>query len=276
MNDYYRKILDTQIKKGLADARLAIELKHPFLTGKLREIVLHQLIEPMLNDNYSIGNGKVVDYEGNMSKEMDLCIYSKNLHPPIFFSSNEKLGIFPIESLLNAIEVKSELNMKNLKDTFSKFTQLNEDLIMTAAFHDENHDAIETYFVKPHYSLFAFNTHLKKYSPEKILELYSKVDKEWDTFPLVTNICIANKGWLCNTHQGWIHISYNSMNNFNEEIVGFLATLVNDLPRIEESRGTPRIGYYLTDPFNVDKLIEDKFINKPWGEGKYVFRNSNP
>lgn len=275
MNNYYRKILDSQIKKGLTDAKSAIELKHPYLTGRLREIVLHELIQPMLNNNYSIGNGKIVDYNGNMSSEIDLCIYSKNLHPPIFFSSTDKMGVFPIESVLNTIEVKSEFNFTNLKDAFIKFSQLDKELIMTAAFHDERGDAVPTYFIKPHYSLFAFDTRLKNYSPEKILEIYSKIDENWEDLPLISNICIANRGWLCNTPQGWIHRSFDKDNNFNEEIVGFLSTLINDLPRIEESRGNPRIGYYLTDPFNLDKLIGNEFVNKPWGEGIYIFGNTD-
>lgn len=275
MNNYYIKILDSQIKKGLADAKSAIELKHSYLTGRLREIVLNELIQPMLNNNYSIGNGKIVDYLGNISNEIDLCIYSKNLHPPIFFSSSDKMGIFPFESVLNTIEVKSEFNLKNLRDAFLKFDQLDKELIMTAAYHDERGDVVPTYFIKPHYALFAFDTRLKNYSPEKILEMYSKIDENWEHYPLISNICIANKGWLCNTSQGWVHRSYDKDRNSNDEIIGFLSTIINDLPRIEESRGNPRIGYYLTDPFELDKLIDNKFVNKPWGDGKYIFKNDD-
>lgn len=273
MNNHYRKILDAQIKKGLTDAKLAINLNHPYLIGKLREIVLHQLISPMLNNNYSIGNGKIIDYDGNMSSEVDLCIYSKNLHPPVFFSTSEQIGIFPIESVLNTVEVKSEFNLRNLKDAFFKFNQLDK-LIITASQHDERGQVIPAYFIKPHYSLFAFNIRLKDYSPTKILEMYSKVDENWNTDPMITNICIAEKGWLCNTSQGWLHKSYDKLNNFNEEIIGFLSTLVSDLPRIESSRGNPRIGYYLSDALNIDKLIDGSFVNKPWGDGKYIFKNS--
>lgn len=273
MNTYYRTILNTQIKKGLEDAKSAIELKHPYLTGRLREIVLHQLIHPMLNKNYSIGNGKIIDYMGNLSSEIDLCIYSKNLHPPVFFSSTEKLGIFPVESILNAVEVKSEFNLKNLKDAFLKFNQLDKELVLTAATHDERGKVVPTVFIKPHYSLFAFDTRLKNYNPFKILEMCSRFDSDWDNYPIISNICIVNKGWLCHTSQGWMHISFDKANNFNEEVVGFLATLVGDLPRIEASRGAPRIGYYLTDALNIDKLINNKFVHKPWGNGKFVFRN---
>ena len=274
MNDYYRTILDGQIKKALSDAKSAIQLKHPYLTGRLREIVLHQLIEPLLNNNYSIGNGKIIDYDGNISSEIDICIYSKNLHPPIFFSTNDKLGLFPIESVLKTIEVKSVFNMRNLKDTFTKFNNLDQKLICTPALHDENNYAIPTHFIKPHYSLFAFDINLKNYNPEKILEIYSDIDENWETLPLISSICIANKGWLCNTQQGWIHKAYSD-NNTNDEIVGFLTTMINDLPRIELSRGNPQIGYYLFDTINIDKFIDRKFINKPWGEGKYIVKNKD-
>lgn len=272
MNDYYRTILDVQIKKALSDAKSAKQLKHPYLTGRLREIVLHQLIEPLLNNNYSIGNGKIIDYDGNISSEMDLCIYSKNLHPPIFFSTSDKLGLFPIESVLKTIEVKSVFNLKNLKDTFTKFNELDQKLICTPAIQDGNNYAISTHFIKPHYSLFTFDINQKNYNPEKILEMYSNIDENWENHPLISNICIANKGWLCNTQQGWIHKAYNDKHT-NDEIVGFLATIINDLPRIELTRGNPQIGYYLFDAINIDKFIDRKFIHKPWGEGKYIIKN---
>jgi len=90
MNSYYRSILNDHIKKGLLDARNASKIEHPLLTGKLREIVLHELLKPMLNDRYSMGTGKVVDYEGVLSKEVDICVYSQNLHPAVFFSYDDK------------------------------------------------------------------------------------------------------------------------------------------------------------------------------------------
>lgn len=273
MNDYYRTTLEIQIKKALSDAKSALQIKHPYLIGRLREIVLHQLIEPLLNNNYSIGNGKIIDYDGNISSEMDICIYSKNLHPPIFFSTKDKLGLFPIESVLKTIEVKSVFNMKNLKDTFTKFNELDHKLICAPAIHDENNYAVPTHFIKPHYSLFTFDINQKNYSPEKILEMYSNIDENWEILPIISSICIANKGWLCNTQQGWIHKAYDNENHTNDEIVGFLSTMINDLPRIENTRGNPQIGYYLFDALDIEKFIERRFVNQPWGAGKYRFEN---
>lgn len=275
MNKYFRSILDAKIKKALADAKMAYHMKHSYLTGKLKEIFLHQLIEPMLNDNYSVGTGKVVDYLGNISGEIDLCIYSKNLNPPIFFSDFDKTGLYPIESVLETIEVKSDFNVKNIRDAYDKFQIIHKDLIVTAGFHDGN-EILSTYFVKPNYTLFSFGYKSKNYSPGKVLEKYSKVDPNCFSSPLIGNICIAGHGWLCFTSQGWMHASYDSETGFNEEIIGFLSALANGLPDMEQSRGNPRIGYYLTNPIHYDKLIGDSFVNKPWGDRELVFLNSEP
>lgn len=273
MNDFYRNLLNNNIKKALADALTAGKIQHPYLTGKLREIFLEQLLQPMLNNNYAVTSGKAFDYDGKLSNEIDLCIYSKNLLPPVFFSSKENISVLPIESLLNAIEVKSDFTKANIEDAFNKFTILDQELTCTAGFHDERHEVIPYYFIKPKYSLFSFNYANKNYSPDKILKIYSQIDKNWRNQPLITNICIANKGWLCNTARGWMHFKFDESNEMHEEIIGFLATLSNDLPDIEASRGNPRIGYYLTDPYNVDLLVDDKFIHKPWGDGKNIFSN---
>lgn len=275
MNEYFRSILDGNVKKALKDAKLAIKIQHPYLIGRLREICLHQLIEPMLNGNYSVGSGKIIDYQGNISGEIDLCVYSKNLHPPIFFSQFEKTGLFPVESVLEAIEVKSDFNLRNLKDGFAKFLDLDRKLLYTAAIHDGN-EFLSSYFIKSHYGLFFFDYRRKIYSPEKILEIYSKVDPNCFDSPLIGNICIAGKGWLCFTNQGWMHKSYNKDSGINEEIIGYLSTLTNGLPSMEQSRGNPRIGYYLTNPIHYDKLINGRFVNKPWGDQELIFLNSVP
>jgi|GEM_PF-1839806 len=275
MNDFYRTVLNNNIKKALTDADTSSEMKHPYLIGKLREVFIDGLLRPMLNDNYSVTSGKAFDYNGNLSNEIDLCIYSKNLLPPIFFSSKDNISILPIESLLNAIEVKSDFTKGNIADAFNKFSSIDTELVCTSGFHDEQDQVIPYYFIKPHYSLFFFNHRSKNYSPDNVLKIYSQIDKDWENNPLITNICIAGKGWLCNTARGWMHIKYDEKENVHDEIIGFLATVSNDLPRIETSRGTPRIGYYLTDPLNVDILMDGKFVNRPWGEGQFIFSNEH-
>ncbi|WP_158994736.1 DUF6602 domain-containing protein [Mucilaginibacter sp. L196] len=272
MNDYYRTILNDNIKKGLLDAISASKIKHPFLTGRLREIVVHQLLEPMLNNNFSMGTGKIIDYNGSISNEIDICIYSQNLLPPIFFSQNDNLAIFPFESVLSCIEVKSSFSKKNIDDAYKKFSGLERDLILTTGVHDSDNNPHPQIVVKPHYRLFIFQADMKNYSPESFLITYKKIDPKWNSAPVISQVCIAGKGSFCFTDQGWIHMAYDESNNIHEEVISFLATIVQDLPRTEYSRGVPRIGYYLVDAYTTDRIIDGKLHIRPWRPGKLIFK----
>jgi hypothetical protein len=109
------------------------------------------------------------------------------------------------------------------------------------------------------------------YSPESFLNVYKKIDPNWDSKPTIGQVCIAGKGSFCFTNQGWLHMGYGSAENIHEEIISFLGTLVHDLPRTE-SRGILRIGYYLTDPYKMDRIINGKLHERPWWPGKLVFK----
>lgn len=275
MNQHLRKLLINQIKKALADSDIASEKKHPYLTGKVREILLNSLINPLLNKKYSSGTGHVVDFNGNQSKEMDICLYSNNLLPPFFHTLTDKLGMFPIESVMKCIEVKSVINKRNLKDAFDKFKYLDQTLTMTPGFHGSDEMPLSHIFTKPKFDFFAFRRESNKYTPEYILNLYKEIDPDWEENPLMTSICVANSGWVCSTIRGWYHMAYNSKSKINEEIIGYLCTLLHDLDKAEENRGSPRIGYYLSNSFEMDKIKKGKKIRNTWRNNKVGFTNTN-
>lgn len=56
MNDLFRTALVNRIKKAILDAEnLSTELEHKYLIGKHKEILLDQLIIPLISSNYSTG-----------------------------------------------------------------------------------------------------------------------------------------------------------------------------------------------------------------------------
>lgn len=268
MNDYYRTLLNDSIKKGISDAENAIRINHPKLTGDLREIVVSDLIEPMLNNQFSLGTGKVIDYNGTISKEIDICIYSKNLLPPIFFTSKNRLALFPFESVLSCIEVKSSFSKKNILAAYKNFEFIERNLTLTTGNHDTSYTPLPQVVVKPHYRLFIFNTDTKNYSPETFLNVYKSIDPNWDSEPVISHVCLVGKGTFCFTDQGWIHMSYDNNTKMHEEVISFLATVVQDLSRTEDSRGIPRIGYYLCDPYLTDRLIKGNCMKNPGNQEK--------
>lgn len=275
MNQHLRELLINQIKKALADSRTASLKKHPYLIGKVREILLDSLIAPLLSNNYSSSSGHVIDYNGNQSNEMDICIYSKNLLPAFFYTQKENLGMFPIESVLSCIEVKTSFNKTNLKDAFDKFQHLMTNIKMTACFHDDNGMPLAHVYIKPKCSFFAFATDTNKYTPEYILSVYKEIDPDWEENPLITSICIAGKGWMCNTLRGWYHMGYDKKTKVNEEIIGYLCALLHDTDLTIKGRGIPRIGYYLSNAYQMDKIENGKKIRNTWRNKKLEFSDTD-
>lgn len=273
MNQVFRKVLISQIRKMIEDSKTANENKHPYLKGKARELLLDNLITPLLNKNYSTGTGQIFDYNGDQSKETDICIYSNTSIPPLFNSMSEKVGLFAIESVLKCIEVKSSFSLKNLKDAYTRFKYLNENLTLTSGHHSSDGNPVTHAYSNISYDFFAFNSDTKSYNAEYILKQYKKVDPNWNNNPIITSICILGKGWICFTARGWYHMSYNKKESINEEVIGYLCALLHELDDKRLSRGSSRIGYYLTNPYKMDKIVNGKKIKNTWLENKIIFSN---
>lgn len=253
MNQLIRELIINQINKAKSDSITAKHLGHPYLIGKLREIILNTLITPLLNSNFGIGTGKVVDSNGNLSKEIDLCVYSKDLLPAFFFLEKEGFGTFPIESVLKCIEVKSTLDFATLKGAYDNFKYIEDNLLLTSGYRDENGWPYEHYAVKHKYEVFAFDFSGAEYSKETLLGLYKKIDPLWETEPLICSICVVGKGWLVSSNNGYWHLPYDEATGIHEEIIGYLCTSIGDLPNIEASRGVPHLGNYLVNVTNMKR-----------------------
>lgn len=273
MNEQLRSILNINIKKMLSDAEHASKLNHSGLIGRLRELFLNDLIHPLLNNRYSTGSGKITDYQGGLSKELDLCVYSTCLLPPFFFSSREKTGVYPIESILGCFEIKSLLSAKEMRDAYDKFLFLEHELKYTPGFHDERHHPVAHYFSKPECSVFAYKIDRKDYKITSILDMYKKIDPNWEDTPTISSFCVAGKGSLVHTVKGWLHMAHNPQSEIHEEIISYLCATIHSFPTKEISRGTPRIGYYLSDPTQTVRFEKGLPLKKSWGPYNWVISN---
>lgn len=236
MNTFYKQGLINKIDKAIKDADLiSSKLEHKYLIGKYKEILLDQLIKPMLASKYSTGSGKITDFCNNTSSEIDIVIYSMELIPPILFSEN--FGVYPSESVLSCIEVKSLLNKSELRKTFDKYKKIKSEIKYSAGDYDEkdkpiNHDLLD--FTR---ELFAFD------SSNNIFEEYKKLDQNYESEPILNSICIIGKGSWTFSSYSWNFVSPDAN---HEEVITYLSNLINTLPKVTESRKTPRIGQYLS------------------------------
>jgi hypothetical protein len=121
-NPLANDVLIARVKGVLQAASSISGLQQPLVKGRLRELLVDQLLQPMLPPALGIGNGIIVDSEGGSSGEIDIVIFNRDILPPLLFS--ERDGIFPVEACLYAVEIKSMLRVSHLEETLSKFDKI--------------------------------------------------------------------------------------------------------------------------------------------------------
>ena len=113
MNNIYRDLILARIHAGIAAAEAVQNMKHKGLKGQLREIVIRDILRPLLPSDIGVGTGEIISYDNKQSREQDIVIFDKRILPPIL--AEQVHGIFPIESVLYTIEVKSILTANEIK-----------------------------------------------------------------------------------------------------------------------------------------------------------------
>ena len=87
-------------------------LQHNLTKGELRELFVTTVLRSFLTAQFGVGSGIVINQRGDQSAQEDIIIYDRRILPP--FISEENLGVFPAESVLATIEVKSYLRKHEL------------------------------------------------------------------------------------------------------------------------------------------------------------------
>ena len=241
LNDLLKqKALELKIQ-----SRTLNEIKHPTLKGSFREMILGNLIKPLLPATCGIYHGTVISSFSNAFRkktEDDLLIVDRECLPPILYS--ERDGIFPIESVLAKIEVKSTLNHKNLKDAINgclEFKKLKMNLKKYQDMDESNWPDNDTLQV-----IFAFASKIPNcYNYlKKVLNGMNAVEK-----PPLDCLCVVDKGMLSwgkrNVKESKRWLFCSPENGEHHEILAFLALLLETLPIIRQQRKDAMFGKYI-------------------------------
>lgn len=92
----------------LAEASFS-PFKHTVMNGSAREMLVAQFLRPFLPSYVGIGSGEIINHLGQRSRQVDVILYLKDNIPPALLPDGYT-GIFPWESVIATIEVKSTLN----------------------------------------------------------------------------------------------------------------------------------------------------------------------
>jgi len=85
--------------------------------------VLHHVLPPSTR----VSSGEVIDADGTVSAQMDALVLSNTSHPILFGQTPDEL-IFPVESVLLAIEVKGNLSKTDVQDDILEKVKKHQEL----------------------------------------------------------------------------------------------------------------------------------------------------
>jgi hypothetical protein len=238
----FRDLLLERISSVIGSASAVKGISHLGLRGRAREVFANDLLSPLLLSGQIVGTGAVVDSRGQESGQTDIVVFDKSVLPPELF--NESEGLFPIEASAYAIEVKSQINSQELKDSLAKAKRLWTLYPLVDGF-------------RPIPAIFAFGSDLKGVGMVDELERYAKVDPRWFEFPAVRVICIANKGYAYfESKENAARWNYLNSDGKSCEMANFLGGLANTLPDFRKNRTASfvRYGQYLLSPVTFKRF----------------------
>lgn len=108
LKELYRSVSSTLMN----DFNKAGQYKHSGNTGNYREDALNEFLKPRMPLKYGIGNGEIIGFQSESSKQSDLIIYDKEGSVPLDVSST--VQAYPVGSIYGVIEVKSQLSKPKL------------------------------------------------------------------------------------------------------------------------------------------------------------------
>jgi hypothetical protein len=234
MHATYRELTLTSVQHAVTRARACSGVDHAGMRGTFREIVVADLLRPLLPADLEIGTGKVISADGQTSRQHDIIIYDRSILPPFMFDGTN--GLFPVESVAYVVEVKSMLTLNELRSAHDAAMEL-AGFSYRSGEHDIDDQPVCHDYIKCLSVLFAFATDL---TASTDLQRYEQLLA--GAPPAIKSICVADAGfWDHRAANGWRSFAPGNL----DEVVQFVAQVGNSFRRVLDTRGKPRIGYYL-------------------------------
>jgi hypothetical protein len=242
MNKLYKDLILVHTEAAVAGARAASGIEHPVLKGELCEIVMRDLLRPLLPADIALGTGVVITSDNKQSSQQDIVLIDRSIVPPILLEGTT--GIFPIESVLFAIEVKKRLDADGLAKSIENARELCSFYILPGE-HDDNDIPNGKDPAEPISALLAFDSDLKQSGKSELV----RFKQSWPHLtaePPIKVICVVGRGCWYWKKTEWEWKLWPLRYQYNE-VISFLATIMNSYKNIRKTRGEPRLGEYLLE-----------------------------
>lgn len=193
-------------------------LDHSLTKGEIREIFVSELLAHFLPEHLGIGTGIIINQASVQSSQTDIIIFDKRIFPS--FLGKQTIGLYPVESVVGVIEVKSSCSKIGLDKCQKDFDYL-ANTIQNMKFQYRDKDKIR--ILK---GFIAFNVKgFKSKEFDKLtIEQYSALNA----------ICIENKFSVLKYKKRW-NYSADKLSD-HEEIKRFICWFIDNLRLISSER----------------------------------------
>jgi hypothetical protein len=233
MNTAFRDLLVARAQAAIAAAQGVSNLVHAGHKGLLREIVVRELLRPLLPTRAGLGHGLLIAASGEQSTEQDVVVFDRDVVPSFLLDTAN--GLFPIDAALYVVEVKSRLTAPILREVHRKSDELKS---MTYVPGPRPPEA-----VKPPEGvipcLFAFDSDLSP-SGKSELDRYLGILKGSE--PGIRSLCVVGRGYWWFQVDKW---HCRAATSDHAEVIEFLAGILNRYSLVLETRSRPSMSAYL-------------------------------
>jgi len=226
-NSPIKKHTTAVIESIIAKALSYGPIDNPTIVGTLRELLISDLFGEFLIPDFGVGTGKIINHKEKLSHQIDVIIYDKRILPPLIKSS--EIGVFPAESVLAIIEVKSHLSKNDIKKTSKR----NEILLR------ENYDRDSSYY-KDLPRLFPFTSIIGFYDELNFDYTNTKENrqqiKNWinTNAPYLWSVCLMGKfSWMkIMEPEGVVNLRVDNLENTK----AYLAIMLDNIRSVAKDR----------------------------------------
>lgn len=240
MNTVYRDLILARAQAAIGAAEAVTGIGHSGLKGQLREIVIRDLLRPLFPANIGLGTGEIITADNQHSQQQDVVVFDKSIVPPILLEGTT--GVFPIESVLFAMEIKTVLTAAELKSSIENANQLRSLRYLPGEYDsDDKLMQSTTKAIIP--IVLAFHSDLSE-SGKTELDRFNEIGGSSTSEPPIQIICVVGRGcWTWRDTDGWR--AWPTKSYPLKEVVILIAVMMNSYKQIALSRKTPRLGQYL-------------------------------
>ena len=239
----YQAFLRAKILGAIEEARAASALTHQGVKGSVLEILVSRLFRPLLPADIGVGTGQIVDHTGELSNQVDIILYDKSILPPALYDENT--GIFPVEAVLYAIEIKTTLDADGLKKAHEAAKKLHGFSYLDGA---EGQEKIE----KARSVVFALNSNLRDGGEA---DRYKRLYTADTNTAFISAICVVGQEYVYDDHPHWV--IFKPPSPF-DEVLCLIGGVMNTYKWVASTRRGTGIGHYII-PSHLARLGPKKY-----------------